>query len=174
MSNLSLEASIRTCKVDTAWANKIESDRFLNPQNMLCPPWNGVDSAGRPACPDSYYTKTPGCNSASDRVTVENGLRPQYIEYVNLDAAGIRGGLDCGADRANADVRCGANNLRQSQKNTGNWGFGVKNKLYPNCVSCAGGLDAQSGMSMNMRNKQWKKEGFRSHCNRCSSGMNNY
>jgi hypothetical protein len=29
-------------------------------------------------------------------------------------------------------------------------------------------------MSMNMRNKQWKREGFRSHCNRCSSGMSNY
>ena len=28
---MSLEAAIRTCKVDPAYANKVESDRFLNP-----------------------------------------------------------------------------------------------------------------------------------------------
>ena len=45
--SISLEAAIRTCKVDTGWANKVESDRFLNPNNMMCPIWTGVDSAGR-------------------------------------------------------------------------------------------------------------------------------
>ena len=88
MSNLSLEASIKTCKVDTAWANRAESDRFLNPALMTCPIFNGYDSAGRPVCPDSFYTKSAGCNSAEDRVLVENGLRPQYAEYINLSANG--------------------------------------------------------------------------------------
>ena len=87
---LSLEGALRTCKVNTGWANRIQSDRFENPNLMVCPVWNGVDLAGRPVCADSFYTKRAGCNSAEDRVIVENAVsRPQYIEYLNLDAAGI-------------------------------------------------------------------------------------
>ena len=93
MSNISLESSIRTCKVDTAYANKVESDRFLNPNVMLCPVWNGVDTTGRQVCPDSFYTKNAGCNSAEDRAIVENNLRPQYMEYINLSANGIDGSI---------------------------------------------------------------------------------
>ena len=91
--NISLESAIRTCKVDTAYANKVESDRFLNPQNMLCPLWNGLDTSGRRVCPDSFWTKNAGCNSAEDRVVVENNQRPQYMEYINLSANGIDGGI---------------------------------------------------------------------------------
>ena len=90
---ISLEAAIRTCKVDTGWANKVESDRFLNPNNMVCPIWNGVDLTGRRVCPDSFYTKRAGCNSAEDRVVVENAQRPQYMEYINLSANGIDGAI---------------------------------------------------------------------------------
>lgn len=86
---LSLSKNIRTAKVDAGWASRIESDRFENPNIMVCPRFSGVDNAGRPVCPDSYVTKTAGCNSPMDRVTVENHLRPQYIEYVNLNAKGI-------------------------------------------------------------------------------------
>ena len=88
--SVSLESSVRTCKVDTGWANKVQSDRFQNPSMMVCPTWNGMDSAGRFVCPDSFYTKRAGCNSAEDRVMVENNVsRPQYMEYVNLNANGI-------------------------------------------------------------------------------------
>ena len=89
--NISLEGSIRTCKIDTAYAPKIFSDRFLNPYNMVCPIWNGYDSAGRPASADSFMTKRAGCNSAEDRVQVENFQRPSYVEYVNLSSGGIGG-----------------------------------------------------------------------------------
>lgn len=171
MSNISLQGSIRTCKVDTAWADKIQSDRFMNPQNMLCPPWNGLDSAGRPSCANSYYTKTPGCNSAQDRVSVENDLRPQYIEYVNLDAAGIRGGLDCGYNRANADVMCGAQQRDNARAYSGNWGYGYKQAIDGNCASCKNLPDAQSGMSQAMRRDQWVREGYRTYNNKCRSGM---
>ena len=91
MSLISLEGAVRTCKVNTAWANRIQSDRFENPRLMMCPTWSGVDNAGRPVSADSYMTKTAGCNSALDRVDVENVLRPQYAEYASLDAAGIQG-----------------------------------------------------------------------------------
>ena len=91
--SVSLEASIRTCKVDTSYANRVESDRFLNPGNMVCPTWTGVDTAGRRVSPDSFVTKTAGCNSAEDRVVVENNQRPQYMEYINLSANGIEGSI---------------------------------------------------------------------------------
>lgn len=93
MSLISLEGSILTCKVNTAWANRIQSDRFENPSLMVCPVWNGMDNAGRPVSADSYMTKTAGCNSALDRVDVENYQRPQYFEYLGLDAAGITGNI---------------------------------------------------------------------------------
>lgn len=80
---MNLESALRTCKVDTAYQEKIQSDRFLNPRNSVCPVWNGLDTAGRVACKDSFYTKREGCNSALDRVGVENVLRPQYMQYIS-------------------------------------------------------------------------------------------
>jgi len=88
---ISIEASTRTCKVDTASAARIESDRFLNPSMAVCPTWTGRDLSGRQVNADSFMTKTAGCASAEDRVMVENLLRPQYMEYINLDSEGIRG-----------------------------------------------------------------------------------
>lgn len=94
--SISLLGAINVCKVNTGWADKIQSDRFENPNNMLCPLWNGQDTYGRFVAPDSFYTKTPGCASADDRVEVENFLRPQYMEYVALDAAGFKAPLYAG------------------------------------------------------------------------------
>ena len=58
MASISLEAAIRTCKVDTAYANKVQSDRFLSPSLLMCPVWNGVDTTGRQVCPDSFYNNS--------------------------------------------------------------------------------------------------------------------
>lgn len=90
---ISIEASTRTCKVDTASAARSESDRFLNPNLVVCPNWTGFDLAGRQVCADSFYTKRAGCNSAADRVIVENNLRPQYYDYINLSDEGLRSQL---------------------------------------------------------------------------------
>src|SRR5690349_1512612 len=89
MAYISLDKSIRTCKVDTGWANKIQSDRFENPDLMMCPVWNGRDTTGRQVCADSFWTKRAGCNSPEDRIMVENSLRPSYFEYISLNAAGL-------------------------------------------------------------------------------------
>ena len=92
--SVSLLGSVNTCKVSVDWASRVQSDRFLNPNNMTCYNWNGVDSTGRRVCPDSFYTKAAGCNSALDRAIVENGVtRPQYMEYVTLSANGIQGDI---------------------------------------------------------------------------------
>ncbi len=80
---VNLESALRTCKVDVGYQQRIQSDRFLNPKNLVCPVWNGLDAAGRVVCADSFYTKREGCNSAQDRVGVENIQRPQYMQYIS-------------------------------------------------------------------------------------------
>jgi hypothetical protein len=90
---ISLESALRTCKVNPEWANRLESNRIIGPASeKTCPLWTGFDLAGRPACPDSFNTKSAGCNSALDRLQVENEVsRPQYIPYINLSMEGITG-----------------------------------------------------------------------------------
>jgi hypothetical protein len=83
MSIVNLESALRTCKTNSANAERVLSDRFLNPRNMVCPVWNGLDAAGRVSCADGFKTKSSGCNSAEDRVGVENVLRPQYMTYIS-------------------------------------------------------------------------------------------
>lgn len=89
--SISLEKSVRTCSVNVGEANRIQTDRFMNPNNMVCIPWNGINNKGQEVSPDSFWTKTPGCDSAEDRVMVENALRPKYSSYVTLGAQGING-----------------------------------------------------------------------------------
>lgn len=142
MANISLEGSIRTCKVDTAWANKLYSDRFLNSNSMVCPVWNKMDSAGRLSCEYGFNHKTAGCHSAADRVMVENELRPRYIEYVNLDARGIRGDAHCPqANRnghyAKGSVTCNQKALQKAQSRTGQTGMvNPSQHIIPNCAKC--------------------------------------
>ena len=88
---MSLLANIVVSKVDTGNANKIQTNRFQNPDSQMCPVWNGTDLAGRPVCLDSFYTKYAGCNSSLDRIKVENFLRPAYMNYVTQSASGIAG-----------------------------------------------------------------------------------
>jgi len=149
---LSLNGSLRTCKVDQGWASRIQSDRFENPELLVCPVWTGYDNANRPVCVDSFYTKSPGCNSPLDRVQVENYLRPQYMEYINLDAEGFRQNYDIkesyqaskdvpscrnantNMDCYNAGVR--TNGLEQLPRITGNFGINPSgSQVYPRCGS---------------------------------------
>ena len=137
MASISLEASLRTCKVDTGWASKVESDRFLNPNNMVCPIWNGVDTAGRSVAPDSFYTKRAGCNSAEDRVVVENNVsRPQYMEYINLNANGVAGQI---YGNTNGYQQTGARNhmLNDVEQLTGQFGLQTQfgQNVLQNCNS---------------------------------------
>jgi hypothetical protein len=132
MSSLSLNAALRVCKVDTAYADKINSDRFLNPNNMLCPLWNGMDSAGRPVAPDSFMTKTAGCNSALDRVMVENDVfRPRYTEYITLNASGINQGNNLDIHYNDSVNR--TNELRNIQENNPHFGNQYAAQVYPRC-----------------------------------------
>ena len=168
MSNLSLLSAVRTCKVDTSYANKIQSDRFENPYLMVCPPWNSVDAAGRLVSPDSFYTKSAGCNSAGDRVIVENSLRPQYIEYVNLDAQGYRGNLYDDMFQQQAAIR------RQGIQNvntlTGNPGVGFGAQIAPRCSNYTY-RDAQEQQAMKSRQGQGLQTAYKSADMRVAAGV---
>lgn len=166
--SLSLEASIRTCKTNAGWSARLQSDRFQNPNALSCPTWNGFDTTGRQVCADSFYTKRPGCNSADDRITVENSLRPQYIEYVNLDAAGIAG---------NAPVQYPYNEekLRNSKLNainnvTGNFGLQFGANVDPKC-STYPYADAQAAQGNASARMGSLSEGFKANQKRKASGF---
>jgi hypothetical protein len=132
----SLESAIRTCKIDPAWASRVQSDRFLNPGNMVCPLWNGYDGAGRPACADSFNTKNAGCNSAEDRVFVENYQRPQYVEYINLGSGGIQGsfyGPTPPFSMTSWDKMKASSDLHAVNNITGNYGMQFGANVHPSC-----------------------------------------
>lgn len=93
MSYLSLQKSVRTCRVDTGFADKIYSERFLSACDVVCPVWSGVDMYGRAVSPDTMNLEVAGCRSALDRVDVESYHRPQYFNFVNLDGFGVHGNL---------------------------------------------------------------------------------
>ena len=175
MANISLEGSIRTCRIDSGWANKLYSDRFLNPSNMLCIPWNGVDTSGRPVCADSYYTKTPGCNSALDRVHVENLLRPQYMEYVTLDAEGIKGDQTCmgRTASANPDSVCRRKQMQSVHKQTGQYGLqtGFSQNIVSNCATCQNIPDRMGSHSGAMRRGQFVHQGEKTQSIKRRSGF---
>lgn len=126
---VSLNSSVRTCKIDPAYASKIQSDRFLNPNNAVCPAWNGYDAAGRPACANSFMTKSAGCNTAEDRVGVENSQRPQYLEYINLSSNGIQGNIY--GDPSYAGQGYGVQMCDEGQG--GNFGIQLDSVRYPGC-----------------------------------------
>jgi hypothetical protein len=180
MANISLEGAIRTCKVDTAYANKVESDRFLNPENMVCPVWNGYDITGRRVCPDSFVTKRAGCNSAEDRVVVENNQRPQYMEYVNLSANGIDGDI-YGCDMNTGWMDCNMNwvtsgertqDLRNVNNITGNFGKQFGANVFPSCAYYPYNRAMAQEHRCN-REVQAMQNGYDSHRYRMMSNNNN-
>ena len=83
----SLRKNVRSCQVAVDQAIREQGDREL--RNQVCPVWSGVDNLGRNVCASSFVTVKGGCNSASDRITVENSQRPRYAELIGLSVAGI-------------------------------------------------------------------------------------
>lgn len=170
--SVSLESAVRTCKVNTAWANRVESDRFLNPNNMVCPVWNGIDTSGRSVCPDSFYTKRAGCNSASDRVVVENNVsRPQYMEYITLNANGIKGNIH-GNTMPYQNSLLRTHELQDVHNVTGQFGqvtdFG--SQIYPSC-GYTPYKEAMSQEAQQMRQGQAMQMGYEGYSRRQAAGF---
>jgi hypothetical protein len=89
---------------------------------MVCPIWNGTNLKGQEVCADSFYTKSPGCNSALDRVLVESNLRPDYASYVTLNMAGVKGQI-FGNPSARAEVNQRTRMLKTVDNTEPNYGL---------------------------------------------------
>ena len=164
--NISLEKSIRGCDVNVGEAHRIHSDRFFNPQNMVCIPWNGVNSKGQEVCPDSHSTKTAGCDSAQDRVMVENSQRPKYMSYVTLGAQGIAGNIY--GDQEGAKNSAARYNFNQSRnKITGNFGLQLGSNVEN--TSCTVGAYERAMAGQN-RQQNFMQNGAVSSCNKNAGG----
>lgn len=128
MSSISLKGSIRGCRIDSGWANRIQSDRFENSNLMVCPPWGGVDNLGREVSRDSWNTKTAGCSNPEDRIGVENYQRPQYSEYITLDTSALSGNMY----RDNGVLKQ-RDSVNQIKTITGNPGVGYNAYITSEC-----------------------------------------
>ena len=169
--SISLEKSVRTCSVNTGEANRIQSDRFFNPQNMVCIPWNGLNNKGQEVSPDSFWTKTAGCDSSEDRVLVENSLRPRYFNYVTLGAQGVNGdfyGRSTNDDFANA---MGRDKFDKSRNNlSGNFGkqWGA-NVAFQGCTVGAYERN-QAMMAQEARGANFMQNGCVANANKAYAG----
>lgn len=164
-----LTGSIVSAQVDTAIAEQLVGYRTFDTDAMMCPVWSGTDLAGRPVCEDSFYTKREGCNSALDRLKVENNLRPRYAEFL-LDPRGIVGvGADYGSNAPSQVTALEAAMSRADRRMIGrqNGNFGViataqyfGKSPYRYDVLAANGFQNQAGQdlmalaSQNRRNAQ--------------------
>ena len=169
---ISIEGSIRTCKVNTGDADKIQTDRMFNPENMVCIPWNGFNNKGQEVCPDSQWTKTPGCNSAEDRVEVETDLRPDYAAYINLNMQGLQGDIYGGS---NPFVRQQADDANKwdDSRNMISGGFGNTQWNSTNIPTC--GIyayeRAMTQQAQSNRDMQKTNLTYAGATNRLNSGM---
>jgi hypothetical protein len=169
--SISLEKSVRTCSVNVGEANRIQSDRFFNPGNMVCIPWNGLNNKGQEVSPDSFYTKTPGCDSAEDRVLVENSQRPKYFNYVTLGAQGVNGDIYGRSTNDNFRDAMGRDSFdKERNKFTGNFGkqWGA-NVAFQGCT--VGAYERNQAMiAQEARGQNFMQNGYMANANMQMAG----
>lgn len=169
---LSLTASLNGCKVVTGSANKVQSDRFQNPDLMLCSFWGGYNSKGQKVCPDSFMTKSAGCNSAEDRVVVENNLRPSYAAHIGLNTAGIE--LNYG-DMTTMYAGWADDEIQHALETEPSFGSGFQ-ELQPGCGTGVKGVGTpyKGAMAYDAQQRRYKhavSEGFQRQQYRNASGF---
>ena len=187
----SLTSSVLGCKVNVGYANKLQSDRYENPNTVLCPVWNGLDQYNRFVCPDSFNTKSPGCESALDRVVVENMQRPQYFEYIQLNAAGYLNKNALGGPNTNNSVHSTTEAYRARQgvttasqngttatqlsknvqpRSNGTQGLNARTGPGNFQSSSEGYVDTRANRNFQERRDLSNIAGWKGNCSACSAG----
>ena len=136
---------------------------------MVCIPWNGMNNKGQIVCPDSFYTKTAGCDSAEDRVMVENALRPKYINYVTLGAQGINGHI-YGNESAQRNSVARTKFDADRNKFTGNFGLQFGGDVRNTSCSVNAYERGMSQVSQQMRAQNFMQNGAIANENRNYAG----
>jgi hypothetical protein len=174
--SLSLQASVRSCQVNVGESNRIQSDRFFNPSNMVCIPWDGMNNKGQQVSPDSFYTKTPGCDSAEDRVMVENSQRPKYMNYVTLGADGIEGNIYGGVKEGYGNVEAAQHSVGRSSFDksrnelTGNFGTDFGSKVAYQGCSIGAYERGMAQMAETQRGQEYYQNTYKSNQSRQIAG----
>lgn len=93
---LSLEGSLRTCKVRSGMAPQFLSDRIIGgPEQRVCPMPRPFDAYGRESNFMTLQNKSAGCNDPLEIVSKEiDVVRPQYYQFINLNPNGLFGDFD--------------------------------------------------------------------------------
>jgi hypothetical protein len=128
-----------------------------------------MNNKGQEVSPDSWWTKTAGCDSAEDRVMVENAQRPKYMNYVTLGAAGIDGHIYGNvAETYEAVGRTAFDKSRD--KLTGNFGkdFGA-NVAYQSC-SIGAYERGMAQMAEQTRGQEYYQNQYVTNANRNAAG----
>lgn len=164
MSSFSLQKATRSCKVNTDQSERIQSERILNPNHMVCMQWNGTDNLGRQIHPDSWNTKSAGCNYASERVNIENELRPHYFEYTTLDSSGL------GLEYPNYNTAKASEQTRRVESNNPSFGnqFTSTNN---SCSDMYGYERAMAQMNQSNREATYNDCAYRSNQNKRMAGI---
>jgi len=82
MSYISLSSAIKSSRVDPSRAVNVQSARFQSTCALSCPVKEKRDIYGRDVCIGTVNSKTQGCDTAVDRITIENQLRPNVYDYM--------------------------------------------------------------------------------------------
>ena len=167
--SLSLQSSVRTCKVSTGDSTRLQSDRFLNPSNMVCIPWDGKNNKGQVVHTDTFNNKTPGCSNPKDIVSVENDQRPKYASYITLNMNGVNGNL---YEQSGSGTVSNSNKRLNSR--TGNFGKQLSSNVeYRGCtVGKDGSTSYDKAMATLNRNQSYASNGYASeHYRRASGGF---
>jgi len=93
---LSLEGSLKTCKVSAGMAPQVFSDRIIGGlDSRVCPMPRPYDDYGREANIMSLTNKSAGCNDPLELVAREiEVVRPRYFQFINLNPEGVFGDFD--------------------------------------------------------------------------------
>jgi hypothetical protein len=146
-----IDKNLRTYgRVNTDWASRYFSDRFLNSNEMVCPIRKTYDLNGRPSDHYSIITTTAGCNSAGERILIEDAQRPKTFVMPGLNSLGVDGYL-CGAGE----------NLQQTNFDLQQYQLSSKG-LLP---------DIRAQFSQRARDEQWNNMADRVQYYKYYSGM---
>lgn len=77
------------------WGTYLASERYLNPNHMVCPTRASVDAMGRLSARTALNTETGGCTPALNRVHAENAVRASATSALGFSAYGLQTGGMC-------------------------------------------------------------------------------
>lgn len=160
MSLTFINNSVFGTRVNVGYADKFFSTERQDHNYMQCVQRDAYDMTGRQSCADSLNTKREGCNTATDRITVENAQRPYYSSYIGLNVyTGVKSDLYAPLPGA---VSYGQVAEAQVSQRTPSYGGVLQGKVIPQTNIMADFANAsQQTRIVQMNNLSYGDQGYR-------------